>query len=64
MRHLTVRANAEVARKHLPRDALAAKQDTVHFNAKNGMFVEVRLNSISISDRLPVTGRSTNWFVV
>jgi hypothetical protein len=45
MRH-PVRANAEVASRHLPRDALAVNQDTVHFNAKNGMFVEIRLNSI------------------
>src|SRR5882762_9635576 len=31
-----VRANAEVARRRLPQDALAINQDTVHFNAKNG----------------------------
>jgi len=61
MRH-PVRANAEVARISLPRDVPAVNQDTVQFNAKNGMFVEIRLNQY-ISDRLPATGRTTNWFV-
>jgi hypothetical protein len=45
MRH-PVCANAEVASRNLPRDALAVNQDTVHFSAKNCMFVEIRLNSI------------------
>jgi hypothetical protein len=41
-----VRANAEIARRRLPPDALAVNQDTVHFDAKSGMFVEIRLNCI------------------
>jgi hypothetical protein len=40
VRH-SVSANAEVARRHPPRDALSVNQDTVNFDAKNGMFVEI-----------------------
>ena len=43
-----VSADAEVARRNIPQDVLAVNQDTVHFDAKNGMLVEIQLSGIYI----------------